>query len=411
MTPSISVVIPVRNGGTDLVACLEAIRASETAPDELVVVDDGSTDDSRATAERFGARVFSTGGKGPAAARNLGAQQATGDVLFFVDADVTVHPDSIGRVRETFRADAELAGVIGAYDETPHCGEYLSQYKNLQHCFVHRQGKRKAGTFWTGCGAMRREVFLAHGGFDAVTYPRPCIEDIELGVRVIKGGGAIALDPEIQVRHRKRWTFRGLVKTDIFDRAVPWTELILREREMPKDLNLGAGQRVSALLTLLFAALALGLPGRAGWMAMYQALLMPLWHGYHRERNKAALAVMVGWSAAAAGLAYWTGYPVAAGVIAASPLLTLLPAWGAAIEAGAGLYVVSGDGSLALAPAAVWAVLVWLNRDFYAFLARRHGWVFAAGAIPVHQLYFLYSVAGFALGTLRHLTGYKRRAT
>ena len=66
---------------------------------------------------------------------------------------------------------------------------FLSQYKNLVHHFYHHRGKREASTFWSGCGAVRKQAFLDAGGFDVERYTRPSIEDIELGYRLIKAGG------------------------------------------------------------------------------------------------------------------------------------------------------------------------------------------------------------------------------
>ena len=80
-------------------------------------------------------------------------------------------------------------------------------------------------------------------------YPRPSIEDIELGCRIKASGGRIWVNKQIEAKHLKKWTLRGLVRTDIVDRAIPWTLLILRNRDLPNDLNLGASQRFSAVFT------------------------------------------------------------------------------------------------------------------------------------------------------------------
>jgi glycosyltransferase involved in cell wall biosynthesis len=99
----ISVVIPAYNGGTQLHQCLNAIARLATAPSEIIVVDDGSTDGSIQKAATRGVRFFKISGRqGPAAARNIGAQAATGDIIFFLDADVCVHEDAIERVAAAF---------------------------------------------------------------------------------------------------------------------------------------------------------------------------------------------------------------------------------------------------------------------------------------------------------------------
>ena len=252
--PGISVIIAVRNSAEMLDACLRALSKSTFAPLEFLVVDDASTDDSPAVAERHGARVIVLDEhSGPARARNLGALQARGDVLLFVDADVCLHDDAMARIVDHLRQDPSLDAVIGAYDDEPAAAPFVSQYRNLLHCFTHRAGRREASTFWSGCGAIRKEVFSRHGGFD-LRYGRPAIEDVEFGVRLKAAGGRILLDPAIQAQHLKCWTFAGMLKTDILDRAIPWTLMSLRARSMPNDLAVRSSQRLSVLLTFLMIA-------------------------------------------------------------------------------------------------------------------------------------------------------------
>jgi glycosyltransferase involved in cell wall biosynthesis len=245
----ISVVIPVFNGAETLPVCLEAVANSRYPAAECLVIDDGSTDGSALLAERMGAMVLSTGGRhGPATARNLGARRASGDLLLFLDADVAVHPDAIARIAERFESEPGLDALIGAYDDAPAGAGFVSQFKNLMHAFVHRDGNRRAFSFWCGCGAVKRVVFLEQGGLDE-SYRRPSIEDIEFGFRMLQSGRSLALDPEVQCKHLKVWTLWNLVRTDVLERGVPWTELILRTRFLPDDLNLRWSQRVSVILS------------------------------------------------------------------------------------------------------------------------------------------------------------------
>lgn len=245
----VSVIIPVFNGARTLPLCLRALADSQHAVAECIVIDDGSTDGSAVLAERFGATVLSTGGRcGPAQARNLGARHATGDLLLFVDADVALHPDAVGRITERFETEPVLDALIGAYDDSPADAGFVSQFKNLMHSFVHRQGKRQASTFWCGCGTVKRSIYLELGGLDE-SYRRPSVEDIEFGFRMMQSGWKLALDPSIQCKHLKVWTLGGLIRTDVLQRGIPWTELILRTRYLPNDLNLSWGQRVSAALS------------------------------------------------------------------------------------------------------------------------------------------------------------------
>lgn len=248
--PLVSVIVPVHNGSAMLTRCLAAITASDYEHRELIVVDDSSSEDIRALAERFDARYLRLDGGpfGPAEARNRGARVARGTLLFFTDADVEVHTDTLRHAVEAL-ADPRTDAVFGSYDDQPGDPGFLSQYKNLFHHFVHQHANEEASTFWSGCGAIRRDVFLNAGGFDH-NFQRPSIEDIEFGVRLAQHGGRIRLVKNMQVRHLKRWTFRGLLHTEVFDRGVPWTVLILRTKRLPADLNLKPRERMSGVLTL-----------------------------------------------------------------------------------------------------------------------------------------------------------------
>lgn len=261
IAPELSVVIAAHDSATTLGECLAALRRSDVQPVDCLVVLDGATDNSEAVAERYGVRVVILRERqGPAHARNVGVRLAQGEWVLFLDADVCIHADAIGRIVEHLRQDRSLDAVIGAYDDAPAATSFISQYRNLLHCFTHRAGKKDAGTFWAGCGAIRKQTFLRCGGLDE-HYGRPAVEDIEFGLRLKASGGRILLDPEIQVKHLKCWTLAGMIKTDIFNRGVPWTRLILRARRMPNDLNVRWSQRFSVLMSVLAAgALAFGSP-------------------------------------------------------------------------------------------------------------------------------------------------------
>ena len=143
--PSLSVVVPVRNGGRDFERCLRRLRDSRLADFELIVVDDGSTDDSAAVAERAGAIVVRfPSPQGPAAARNRGAREASAPLIFFLDADVAVHPETLDRAMARFAADPGLSALFGSYDDAPQAPGVVSQYRNLLHHFVHQQGAFEA---------------------------------------------------------------------------------------------------------------------------------------------------------------------------------------------------------------------------------------------------------------------------
>jgi len=129
--------------------------------------------------------------------------------------------------------------VFGSYDNQPDGQQLLSKYKNLTHRYHHQHAKTDAKTFWAGCGALRKDAFLAVGGFDIDTYKVPSIEDIELGYRITGAGGRILVEPNLLGKHLKIWTMGNIIHTDIFRRAMPWARLMIAREGLTDDLNTG----------------------------------------------------------------------------------------------------------------------------------------------------------------------------
>jgi GT2 family glycosyltransferase len=292
-TIRVSVIVPAYNNACELSRSLSALRNAASADTELIVVDDGSSQDVSSTAAHWGARVLRlVRNAGPATARNYGARHARGQVLLFIDADVVVANDVIRRIQTILDCREEIAAVFGSYDAAPAAPGLISQYRNLLHHFVHQKGKAEASTFWAGCGAVRRAAFERVGGFDEQRFPRPSIEDIELGYRLRRAGYHILLDKSLQSMHLKRWTLRSVIRTDIVYRAIPWCRLIVETGEAPDDLNVQGSQRVSVALTglgglfLLTSPLHLGLllPGIA-CLATIIVLNLDLYAFFRRARG------------------------------------------------------------------------------------------------------------------------------
>lgn len=305
--PPLSVVIPVRNGGADFERCLQGLRDSSRRDFELIVIDDGSSDGSGDEAARQGARLIRHDvPRGPAASRNEGVELAQAANIFFIDADVVVHRDAVANVINRFDAEPDLSAFFGSYDDRPAAPGGVSQFRNLLHHYVHQQGDfvadaRPAHTFWTGCGAIRREAFLSVGGFDPRLYRRPAIEDIELGYRLTRSGRRIALVRDLQTSHLKRWTLRSMVYTDIFQRGVPWMLLLLRSKTRESDLNVSPAQRLSVIATgtlCLALAAALVLPEALAIGAAALAAITVLNAGFYRflAQRRGARFALVGFA-------------------------------------------------------------------------------------------------------------------
>lgn len=375
-TPSVSVIIPVRNAPDDLRSCLTRLGASEHCRFEIIIVDDASTDGTASVADDFGLEciVLATN-SGPAFARNRGAEKARAEILVFIDADVLVHSDTLKKFVDAFH-DPECSAVFGSYDTQPTIQTVVSQYKNLAHHFVHQHAAENASTFWTGCGAIRSEVFQAMGGFSE-SYTQPCIEDIELGIRMRRAGLAIRLDRQIQVTHTKRWTLWSMIRTDVLARGVPWSRLILRDGQIENDLNLRLSQRVCVLLTALICSML----GFFCWQSpvflwlpagVFSGIAASDWpHPGKTVRRQAEVLIVLTHIGLTIG--FVVVFPVRM-----IPILILV------------------------------AVVLQLNRSLFMFFARQRGPAFAVCTISLQMLYYFYSAVAFGLGLVSHWTGKAR---
>jgi GT2 family glycosyltransferase len=128
------------------------------------------------------------------------------------------------------------------------------------------------------------------------------MEDVELGHRLRQRGHRIRLVKSLQVRHLKAWSARSLLLTDVFARAVPWTELILRDRTLPNDLNLRMPYRISVGLAFGLVGSAIAAFRHPAWWgaaaAIGLALLglnLPVYRFFHARRGLWFTIRAVGW--------------------------------------------------------------------------------------------------------------------
>jgi len=366
--------MPVFNPGPDLEKCLNAIEASTYPIHECILVDDVSTDGMIAVAaKRHGIQVVTLQeNSGPGIARNLGARKAEGDILLFIDSDVLLHPDAIEVAVNALENDPEVSAVFGSYDDQPGHSSFLSQYRNLLHHWVHQTGNDEASTFWAGCGAIWRKIFLDIGGFSA-DYGRPSIEDIELGARLRKSGHRIRLEKTMYGKHLKNWTLWNLIRTDIFHRGAPWIGLLLREGQVTRDLNLNLSSRVATIL--------------AGFLGLC-LLILPI------TGNAAALLPGAAFLLAAAACGWlrkktWV-----------NTLFTLVLVISAPIVA----YSLAPD-VLSVMPMALILALVLTQKAFFLYLRKIRGGAFAIAVIPMQVLFYSGCVLSVFVGLARYYFG------
>lgn len=208
--PLYSVIVPAFQAAGTIGACLEAL-AGQTIPREcyeIIVVDDGSTDDTAAIARQAGVCVITQPNEGPAAARNRGASAARGGLLLFTDADCAPVPGWVAALAAPF-TDSRVAGAKGAY---------LSRQRGVVPRFTQLEYEdrydRMAGAETidfvdTYSAAYRRDVFLANGGFDPAFL---IDEDQEFSFRLAEKGYRLVFVPDARVYHRHNPTLRAYVR-------------------------------------------------------------------------------------------------------------------------------------------------------------------------------------------------------
>lgn len=250
--------MPAHLPGQALDRTLNALGESRPQAHEVIVVADGGHPAVVEAARRRNFRSIAMREQsGPAAARNIGTLESTGDVIFFVDSDVEVKSDSVAKVLSIFDANPDVDAIIGSYDDSPPKVSVVSWFRNMLHHYTHQDGPDEVTSFWSGCGAIRRATFLSVGGFDE-DFDLPSIEDIDLGYRLHQRGIKVKVEKSLVVKHLKEWTFVNMVVTDTFRRAKPWVQLMRSKHHFPVELNINHRGRINAILAAIIPIAILG---------------------------------------------------------------------------------------------------------------------------------------------------------
>jgi len=291
--PTLSIVIPAYNGACDLERCLDAVFKSDMSSVEVIVVNDGSDDPAvDQVIEKFDAihvRSDTNMGRGPA--RNLGAERASGTFVLFLDADVEVSPQTIGQVKAIVSRRPNIESFFGSYDDAPDCKKTVSQYRNLLHHYTHQTGPTFAPHFWTGCGVVRKDIFHRVGGFDRGQWARN-MEEVEFGHRLKQDGHPIEVVKSLMVKHLKSYTLTSMIKSDLIDRAIPWTMFMRTFKQSGNQFVTSDRQKWSAVAVLMLLSIVMApfFGASAVWLslgglALFIALNLPFFLFCHRLKG------------------------------------------------------------------------------------------------------------------------------
>ena len=265
--PQFSVIVPAYQAQATITCCLQALFR-QTVPQaayEVIVVDDESTDNTRERVRSFPrVRLLSQKHAGPAAARNLGLQNAKGQVVLFTDADCEPAPDWIEQMVAPL-GDPAVAGAKGVYHSQQR--ELVARFVQIEYedKYTRMRGQDVIDFVDTYSACYRRRLLLAAGGFDT-TFPEASVEDQELSFRLAMKGHRLVFAPRAHVNHWGHARSVGAYARRKF-RIGYWKALVLR-RYPQKALHDSHTPQVMKVQMLLAAVGGLFLVGSALWQPL-----------------------------------------------------------------------------------------------------------------------------------------------
>ena len=289
----VSIIIPARNAAGTIEACLSAVLSQNSPAEsrEVIVVDDGSTDETLSRVQSFPVRILTQARLGPAAARNRGALAANYPLLLFTDADCAPAPDWQIRLSAPFH-DPEVVAAKGSYRTRQ--TEPLARFVQLEYEEKYARLTRQVTIDFidTYCAAYRRDVFLEAGGFDE-SFPSASVEDQELSFRLASQKLRMVFAPDALVYHRHPTSVRAYARRKFF--IGYWKVRVGRRHpsKMVSDAHTPPTLKVQVALAGVFiVALALGvvwtpaLIFALGIAVLYVASALPLLEFVHsRDRD------------------------------------------------------------------------------------------------------------------------------
>ncbi|MGY0070351.1 glycosyltransferase family 2 protein [Streptomyces sp. QTS137] len=285
MPHSVSVVIPAHNASRTLAACLDSVHAQTWPIHEVIVVDDGSTDRTGEIARSRPCTVVRLEpNRGVSAARNTGVAAATGDIVFFLDSDEALTPDSVAAAVEILAADPECGCVHGViapaplFDDGP-----VEWYKVLHAHWWRARGVGEVETAFFAQAAVPRRVFEVVGGFDERLRDS---EDLEFSDRLAPHF-RIVLTDRIVARHDEEHEL-GALLAETFRRArllVPALRSARRGGRRNLTANSPASVAAAALFFLTLPLAPLWPPAPAAGLAAFCVANLGLLRFTARQRG------------------------------------------------------------------------------------------------------------------------------
>ncbi|MBI5076441.1 MAG: glycosyltransferase [Nitrospirae bacterium] len=231
MNTRLSVIIPNHNGSAFVGTCLKALFSARHQPFEVIVVDDGSTDNSVEIISRFPCRLIRLEQQeGASRARNMGAKNSLGNALFFIDADCIVQDDTILHAGNAYEKNQDRV-IGGSYTPVAFDDTFFSTFQSI---FINYSELRTAEPDYIAGHAMviGRDIFEKSGGFPEDFTP--IIEDVEFSHRLRRSGQRLIMDSSILVRHIFNYDL-GKSLGNAFRKAKYWIAYSMGNRDLTAD--------------------------------------------------------------------------------------------------------------------------------------------------------------------------------
>jgi hypothetical protein len=272
----LSVIVAVHNRGEALASCLEALAASDLPRQlwELVVICPEHGDEELLISARHANAIIRLpkGAWGASYGRNRGAEMARAPLLAFVNPDVCVAPNALGRMVRLLDTNTDISAVCGMLLSDGTRSHLLSDYRALRDEFRSWFTVGRTDSFAPEFAAVRADAFADAGMFDEWRIDVPRIEGAEFGLRMIGLGHGIVLHSEIRAFQKRRWRLGEIMVTGIRDHGVPW-----EGRTRSSGIAVSSGLRTLRMMeaasvpltwcTLVFVAVSLKRGGLGFWIA------------------------------------------------------------------------------------------------------------------------------------------------
>lgn len=259
--PLISIIIPNFNGENTLCQCLTAATTVNDPAFEIIVVDDGSQDNSVAIIKEFPCSLIQLEQQaGASRARNVGAENSHGEILFFTDSDCVVNTHTLSVIRRAMATGSPDELIGGTYTLQPFDGRFFSRFQSVFIHYSETKYLRTPDYLATHALAMDANTFRQSGGFSESFLP--ILEDVEFSHRMRHAGKRLHIEPQLQVQHIFNYSLFDSLR-NAMRKTKYWVMYSLRNRDLLSDSGTASHElKVNVLcfyLSLLFLYTLLGL--------------------------------------------------------------------------------------------------------------------------------------------------------